>query len=253
MIRVIATAALLLLAFATGAAPERVVAGLSQDEVAITANFNGSEILIFGAIDRQAPAPDGPPLAVIITISGPDEPVTVRRKDRRFGLWINTDAAEIDAAPTFYAVATSGSLTDALTRVEDLRHGITIPQAIRAVGIGLANPETYVEALIRIRQSDGRYQVLEDSVTLREDTLFDTAVRLPANLTEGAYEVRIYLTRGGEVVSDYQTVINVEKVGLERFIYHLAHDNPLLYGLLSLAIAIAAGWGASAAFQLLRN
>ncbi|MEM7491144.1 MAG: TIGR02186 family protein, partial [Pseudomonadota bacterium] len=38
----------------------------------------------------------------------------------------------------------------------------------------------------------------------------------------------------------------------ERFIYNLAHDRPLIYGLLSLAIAIAAGWGASAVFRLVR-
>jgi hypothetical protein len=33
----------------------------------------------------------------------------------------------------------------------------------------------------------------------------------------------------------------------------MAHELPLLYGLLSLAIALAAGWGASAAFRYLRS
>ena len=47
--------------------------------------------------------------------------------------------------------------------------------------------------------------------------------------------------------------ITVRKVGLERWIYNLAHDQPLAYGILSLAIAIAAGWLASAVFRYLRG
>ena len=76
--------------------------------------------------------------------------------------------------------------------------------------------------------------------------------RLPANLTEGSYRVRIFLTRGGLVVDELESVIDVRKEGLERWLTSLAHDQPLIYGLLSLAIAVLAGWGASAAFRFIR-
>jgi Putative transmembrane protein (Alph_Pro_TM) len=55
------------------------------------------------------------------------------------------------------------------------------------------------------------------------------------------------------VVSSYETSIDVRKVGLERWLFVLSRQQPMLYGLMSLAIAIAAGWGASAAFRLARN
>jgi len=42
-------------------------------------------------------------------------------------------------------------------------------------------------------------------------------------------------------------------VGLERFLFSLSREQPLLYGLMSLAIAIFAGWAASAVFQVIRN
>ena len=45
----------------------------------------------------------------------------------------------------------------------------------------------------------------------------------------------------------------MRKVGLERLIYTLAHERPLIYGLLSLVIAIAAGWSASAVFRYIRS
>jgi len=245
-------AALLFLLFALPAAAEEVVAGLSQNRVSITTSFDGSEILIFGAVKREAPVPADGPLHVIVTVAGPSEPVTVRRKDRRFGIWVNTEAAEVDAAPTFYAVATSGAWSEVISGVEDLRHKVSIPRAIRSVGLGVEGGEDFVEALIRIRTRQDRYQLLMGEVEVTEDTLFRTSIALPANLTEGDYAARFFLTRGGRVLDTYETVIDVRKVGLERFLFTLAHERPLAYGLMSLAIAIAAGWGASAFFRFIR-
>jgi len=40
---------------------------------------------------------------------------------------------------------------------------------------------------------------------------------------------------------------------MEDFLYTLAHEKPFLYALLSLVIAVVAGWGASAFFRILRT
>lgn len=238
------------------AAPaEQIVLGLSQAEVAITTNFNGSEILVYGAVKREQAIPEGPPLEVIITVAGPSRPVMVRRKERRFGIWVNTDAVEVDQAPSFYAVATSAPLNDILKRIEDLRYKISIPRAIRSVGapMTISDSASFTDALIRIRSGSNLYQVVENGVVVDEQTLFRAAIRLPAALTEGDYVTRIFLTRGGEVVAQHSTSIDVRKVGLERWLFTLSRENALIYGLMSLAIAIAAGWGASAVFSLLRR
>jgi hypothetical protein len=55
------------------------------------------------------------------------------------------------------------------------------------------------------------------------------------------------------VIDTYMTTIPVNKVGLERWLYNLAHEQAFIYGLLSLAIAIGAGWLASAVFTMLRR
>ncbi|MDG2379133.1 MAG: TIGR02186 family protein, partial [Tateyamaria sp.] len=56
--------------FCNSAAAETVVLGLSQNKVSITTNFDGSEILVFGAVKREKPIPKGSPLEVIVTVSG---------------------------------------------------------------------------------------------------------------------------------------------------------------------------------------
>ncbi|MGR3269374.1 hypothetical protein DU478_13640 [Thalassococcus profundi] len=247
-------ALLICLALPAAAQDEEVVLGLSQNQVSITANFDGSEILIFGAIKRETPIPEDP-LEVLITVAGPQQELVVRRKARRFGIWVNTDAVEVDAAPSFYAVATSAPFEQTISAVEDLRHSVSIPRAIRSVGapMSINDSQAFSEAVIRIRRDNGLYQLREETVSLREQTLFDTSIAMPASLTEGAYPTRIFLTRGGTVISRYETVIDVRKVGLERWLYNLSREQPLVYGLLSVALAIAAGWSASAAARYLRD
>lgn len=236
-------------------AQEEIVLGLSHDEVAITATFNGSDVQIFGAVKRDAPAPVGGPLEVIITLAGPQQAVLVRRKERVLGVWVNTDAVEVDEAPSFYAVATSAPMSEVLLDIEDLRYGITIPRAIRSVGAPdtIGDSRTFTEALIRLRAGTGLYQVLESEVHIEEETLFRGQITLPAALIEGDYTARIYITRDGMVVDQYETSIAVYKAGLERWLYETSRNQPLFYGLLSLAIAIAAGWLASAVFRVFQR
>ena len=93
----------------------------------------------------------------------------------------------------------------------------------------------------------------ERSVGIQQSTLFRTNIALPANLTEGDYKVRFFLTRGGAVIDSQEKTVLVYKEGLERWLYALAHKQPLLYGLLALVLAVAAGWGASAIFTMLRR
>lgn len=249
-------ALILLLALAPpAAAQERLVAGLSQESVAITAAFDGSDILVFGAVRRHAPPPEGAPLDVIITVEGPRARVDVRHKTRELGIWINTETASIAGAPSFYAVASTRPLADALSLADDTAHRITIPRRVGAAlaPSGTSEPERFSQALVRLRKGDGHYREEAVPVALAEETLFSASFALPADLIAGEYQVRIFLARNGRVIDTFATGLDVRKVGLEQFLFWLAHAQPLVYGLLSLALAVAAGWAASTFFRMIRN
>ncbi|SFB17970.1 conserved hypothetical protein [Poseidonocella pacifica] len=246
---------LLALCFALPAsAAEEVVLGLSRDRVSITAFFDGSEILVFGAVKRDEPIPEER-LEVIITVEGPREPLVIRRKERRFGIWVNTESVEVASAPSFYAVASTAPLVVAMSEEEDLRSRVSIYNAIRTVSAAPEGTDTarFIDALVRIRLREGLYQRRPYHVVLDEQTLFRTSVQLPANISEGGYETRIFLTRQGEIVHQFKTVIDVQKVGLERFLFSLSREQPFVYGIMAVGIALVAGWGASAGFALLRR
>lgn len=254
MIRVLLTL-LVWLAGAAAAQAERVVLGLSQDEIAITATFDGSSLLIFGAVKRDSPLPEGRPLEVIVTVTGPPVAVEVRRKERRFGIWVNTESARFGRTPSFYAVASTGPLDEIVSATENLRHRISLDRAIRTVGAASMTNDVadFTEALVRLRERSDLYQTADTGVGLTEQTLFQSRLELPANLVEGVYLARIFLLRDGQVVDLYETGIDVRKVGLERWLYNLAHEQSLVYGILALVLAVAAGWGASALFRVFQR
>lgn len=169
---------------------EVVVAGLSQHSVSLTTGFSGSELFVYGAVKRTAAAPaEEAPLDVIIAVTGPSAPVEVRKKERRAGIWINGRGVRIDAAPSFYAVASTKAFPDTVSRTDDLRHRIGIDYAIRLIDAPawVEDREEYRQAVSRIRETEGLYAFLPGAVTVIEDTLFETRIKLPANLIEGDY------------------------------------------------------------------
>lgn len=249
-------AAALLAVAPVRAAAEEVVAGLSQTRVSITTWFAGSEIFIYGAVKREAPIPEGPPLDVVISVTGPSTPVVVRRKTREFGVWVNGPGLHVDAAPSVYAVATTRPLAEVLSATDDLRHRVGLAglgQVIRLVDaprwLGDMRQD-YLDAVIRLRRAQGVYYELIGGVTVAEETLFQTRIELPARLVEGDYRARIFLTRNREVIDSFETSIAVRKVGIEQWIDTMAHEQSALYGILSIVVALLAGWAASAVFRV---
>ncbi len=248
--------ALILLWAAPAAAQESVVTGISADKIALTANFDGSELFVFGAIRRDAPIPvTAAPLDIVISIKGPERTVLVRRKERRFGIWVNAEAVRVRQAPSFYAIASTRPLDDILSETERLRWQVGMDQAVRMLdgSIAILDPESFGQALVRLKMKAGTYAVLDDGVKLTEDTLFQARFQMPANLVEGDYAAQFFLVRDREVISQGETQILVEKTGVERWLYNLSRQQPLIYGLMSVALALFAGWAAAAAFGLARR
>jgi hypothetical protein len=231
---------------------EEVVAALSQNRVSIDTNFDGSEILIFGAVRRESPVPEAP-LHVIVTVAGPSDQIVVRRKARVLGIWVNTEQVVIDRAPSFYAVATSAPWEEVITETEDLRHRISIGRAIRSVGV---RRHGRAELHRGADPPPGPGRPLPDAhrqVEVAEATLFRTSVaaarephrrRLHGALLPDPRPRGDRPPRDGDLRPEGRA----RAVPLHAGARAAADLRPL-----SIAIAIAAGWGASAVFRYLKS
>ncbi len=237
---------------ATGA--ESVEADLATHHVAVKTDFAGVKVLMFGAVETPVAARGQAPRDIIIVIRGPEEKLRVRRKDRVAGIWVNSDSATFDAVPGYYAIVSNlpaGEIASSYTLRE---HGIGF-NSLRAnlilssTGFSTGNVRDYASAIVRVLKNDDLYQEIIGGVGFSGTRLFRAEFELPANVPLGDYSADVFIFRAGEVVAKHTTSLRIEKRGIERFIYTLAHQQPLIYGILSVLAAVLAGTGAAAAFR----
>ena len=74
-------------------------------------------------------------------------------------------------------------------------------------------------------------------------------MRLPANAPIAQYHADTYLFRDGRLISSQRVPISIARVGFERRIHDLATNWSLLYGILTVLLALAAGWVAANLFR----
>lgn len=235
---------------------KELVTSLSEHLVSITSSFTGSEILVFGAVGDTADDPSlSPfdPFHIAIVVRGPPVPVVTRNKERTAGIWVNRRSVQFGAVPGFYAAATTGPLREIASETVLLRHQI----GSEFLRFPLDRPpgkddpiveDDYRRALVRLLAKTEKFRDEIGKVTFLGERLFRWTVRLPANVPVGNYKVEVYLLRGGQVTSAQTSPLFVHKIGVERGIFRFATEQPFLYGLLAVLIALGAGWAANVVF-----
>jgi len=236
----------LLLLVALPARAEDLVSGLSQDTIQITSNYTGTDIVVFGAIEQPQNTQGR---NIVVVVRGPDEPMTVRRRDRIAGVWVNSDAARFEGLPAYYYLASTEPVARIAPAAALARYGIGL-QALRPSAIGSHHdPEPFRQAAIRYHQRTGLYTESPGSIDFLSESLFRTRVPVPAGVSRGQYNVEVYLFRDGEVVSAQSTPLFVDASGLERRLFNMAHDAPFSYGLACVFMAMLLGWVSSVLFR----
>lgn len=244
------------------APPPAVSAALTTATVQVTSSFRGARIVLYGAVFD----PGTRPTDVVVIVRGPDLPIRIARKTRVAGLWMNSRPVVFQGAPGFYTTASTrpldqiadfgvlrrlGAGIDHLSirapdgqRVET-RYGVR-DMVVSALG------GDYLEwrrAVVRLKSQAGLYSSSDRGVVFVDKGLFRSEIALPTDAPIGDYRAEIFLFQNGVPVSRKIRDLKVEKVGAERTLFLFAHQRPWTYGFVSIAIALAAGWAASAVFR----
>jgi uncharacterized protein (TIGR02186 family) len=237
-------------------ARESVQADVSARNVAVTSSFNGTEIVIFGAVDNsQQPSAESGYYDVLIVVEGVPTRTVARRKNNVAGLWLNTSAATFDLVPSYYAIASTRPIDEITTEEFRATHGIGFqhlrfaPAFGKAQGLSTEDIAEFRRAVIRLKRKQGLYVQDPFSVAFIGRSLFRATIELPANVTVGPFETRVYLFREEKLLSQYTVKLNLEREGVERHLHAFAFGYPALYGLMTVMIAVAAGLTASTVFR----
>ena len=235
---------------------EAVHADVSTRRIAVTSTFSGTGIIVFGAVDnsRQASAESGL-YDVVIVISGAPARLVARKKSNVGGLWINTSSTTFVSVPSYYAISSTRPIEEVASEDVLKSSGIGfdfVPMTLsRSASSSLTAAEIkeWRDAVVRLKRRDRLYQQDEYGVAFVGRSLFRAAFDMPATVTVGAFETRVYLFRDGELLSTYTTKLNLEREGVEQFVHRFAFDHPFFYGVFTVLIAVAAGMLASYAFN----
>jgi uncharacterized protein (TIGR02186 family) len=237
---------LALLLLAPSARAEDIVSGLDRDVIEITSNYTGSNIVVFGTVERPG-ALQG--RDIVIVVRGPGSDMTVRRRDRIAGVWINRAAARLEGMPTYYYLASTQPLAKIATPDVLARYGIGVRGLEPAAVYSHHDTEPFREAALRQLTRNGLYREAPGSVDFLSENLFRTRVRVPSDVTQGQYNVEVYLFRDGDVVSAQSTPLFIDQTGIERRLFNFAHRNPFGYGLATVLMALLMGWLSSLVFR----
>jgi uncharacterized protein (TIGR02186 family) len=239
----------LLLALLPGAALAATLSSdLSSRDIAIRSNFNGTSLLLFGSKNT---GPREGPVDIIAVVHGPEQPMTIYRKQRVAGIWVNSRPVRFHNVPGFYAVASNRRLADiagaGYLRQENIGPDNLVLLSVEDVSVG--ELRDLRRAIVDNRTQAGLYEIREDAVTFPSGDLFRADIYFPARVPVGDYRVIVRMFRGGKEIGRTTTILTVGKQGLEQWLYTVAHGQPLAYGLSAVVLAVIAGWAAAAVFR----
>ena len=226
-------------------AQNQIVADLSQENVKISTDFQGAKILLFGAYDGKK-GDD-----IIVIVKGPKGLVTVQKKEKILGVWVNTKKVNYINAPKYLNIASNRKIEDILNKktqkVSEI--GLDNLKIRMQPGIKVEDEKQWRQALTRNMLKSKLWNIDENSVTLNKDALFRSYLKLPSNVITGQFEVKILHYRDSTLVSQQTNSINVSKSGISAEIYEIAQNYSTLYGIFAVLLAVLIGWGSNLVFR----
>lgn len=236
-------------------AAEKLQMGVSVDVVPVESDFAGRDIVVFGAIEfADQPSLYRGEYQVLIEVIGDLEKATVRKKDRIGGIWINAASREYRDVPSFYSLASRVPIGDIADLSLMAKLGIGV-QYLKAKPVDKGNIAEFLTegefstALRRKRIQSGLFAENTKAVELISPSLFRSKIALPPNVPIGIHTVKAHLFHKGKKLDEVQQSFEVRKVGFEEWIYNLAHQHSLIYGILCVLLAIFTGWFANVVFR----
>jgi len=214
-----------------------LVSDISNHEIEIHESFSGTELLLYGARNEQGD--------LIVVVRGPEADIRIRRKERIAGMWMHVESKRYGPLPLYYAVGSTKPIETMLS-----------PSVLQRLAIGQhyviaknsGGNELFNKGMLEELQRREWYTETSP-VRYFGETLFRTTIPFPDTLARGDYTVETYLVREGNIVSSQAIPLRAFKTGIDAWVFDTAHNQPWLYGIACILMAVAAGWFANRLFS----
>jgi len=218
-----------------------IISGISTNEINIDTKFTGAEILLFGAKDDSGD--------VVIVIRGPKKHYLLNKKGKILGVWHNQKRIKFKDAYSYYAFFSIKKISKSNNLIHNLEIGKNNINFNMQGKIKNNERDDFKVEFTKILEEKELYLTNSDNINFLDETLFKVMLKFPKNISNGVYTVEIYLIDNNSLSAFQAIPIYVNQVGFSAKIHNMAYNNSFLYGIITILLAVSAGWFANFAFS----
>jgi len=228
----------------TPEAQQKVATAASKNLIEIGLSYQGDQIYFFGV----SPVKDCD-LIIRLTAEKSEE-VKLSVKGRVGPFWMTVKQYQVSHAPFIYKIHSTKPVEQIVSPETAQELGLGYGAVRQQIKLHLirgeaaaADADRVFKGLVKIKEEANLYNIVADPQRLEvaEGRLFKHYFRFPPAATEGRYVVESFAFLNGQQVGYGRDVIQIKKVGLESWLTSVSQNQPFLFGLMAVFIALAAG------------
>jgi uncharacterized protein (TIGR02186 family) len=218
---------------------------VNPDRVTVGAFYHGTDL----AVTADAPHCD----AVVLMLESAAKRVVLSRKGRLGVIWMNVAQVTVNGAPEVYILASSDDVGRICSREQRNTLGIGFDALESRMEFSSNKPLTgkEFEHFLKLKTNAGTYRA-DVPVVLRPEgegrMAVAASIPLPSAVPVGHYNLVAYCFEGGRMIEKASASVLIEKTGLARLEYELAHEHAAAYGVIAVLVAMVAGITMGVAF-----
>jgi uncharacterized protein (TIGR02186 family) len=227
-------------------------AGRPQENDALVVEVSGDEIGLFYDGARVAVSfevDSGTEVALVV--AGPASDLRLRTQARVWGtFWAPSGEVTFPNIPSLYILQTSVALDDLAS--ESVRRALGVGYGSLQPAVERASARKFFPELIRLKESEGLFRssigALHPAEAVGGVERVATSLAVGPRAPPGAYRVRVLTFRAGQLAREEEATFTLWQGPLVAGVSSLAREHGLLYGIVAVVVAVAAGLGVGFVF-----
>ena len=244
------TAVFMIQCFFTSSAHAMLSIKANHEDIRIDFFYHGSPVGFSGEADEGTD--------LVIKIASPEGHQVMKKKGKVGGLlWMTVGTLKFEQTPNLYHIHSTKALDDILSTEEQQQYVIGYAALRKRAEISPASDEAekarWLNEFVMFQEQQKLYAFSAGKIITTPigngRQRYSIMTDWPYQAAPGEYMVTIYAVKGNRVLDLAATKISVEQAGLVKTLSTMAKDRAALYGILSIGVALAAGFGVGMLFR----
>ncbi|MGC8871797.1 MAG: TIGR02186 family protein [Caldimicrobium sp.] len=187
---------------------------------------------------------------VINILSTHKEKATFKKIEKVANLiWMKTGDLHFENVPFFYHVYSTRPIEEILTKKDLEEYSLTFDSLKKGVNLFPVKDENQKNFLWQefIKYKSKYHLYAYEVVPYNckgegQNQLLEISIHWPYQAPPGVYQIKIYEISNRKIENIAEKIVEVEKVGLVKFLTDFAQNHALIYGVFSVLIALVSGF-----------